>query len=1496
MNTGMYSEKELQQEIVANACAEVLYDSKAIQAMAKENRTLYERVREFIRGLINKIRNVYQQENSFRQESVLMRDVSEELAELWDTALLEKMNGAAETQQDAQYSLRETKVPTREELEAKDPINVVDISQAQTSGTYAQRRKALLANIDEVIAQPYVNKDTNAYIFLTRASYTHAFSNPGEIQINAAEHMPELVENAVLTHAEAADHGSEMADGVYTFFAAANTGTSVQPVKLKVKEYSYSGQDLPQNIRNYFADKTQNYASTYDTVVLEVQEIDESPTGSARGKDISVSSQGPEGLSTIKIADLLNLVKGDAEKYIPQSNLHVSEKDADKQTKFSMREPVEQVGNLLALHNLTEQNLLDTIRLGGFPMPSIAVVKTDTGHSKYGPISVVLSSNSIDPEADSRNHVYGGDAYTPTAPDVEYPVDSKRSQQLEQMLDQQARKVAGGIFGNTSVLRPAGVEDSVNMSAEELANRLADNDTVRAAYLADQGETLDPVMADKVWNRKFGNDVLNTIIGRIGVQDLAEIAAQLELGNSTETALGEHSETLNDILREYYTRQNEPMLQKMAAVKKWTADEISEKRETRLANRMSEVSQFQMENLVRNAWDMYQDGGQTKGEIDRMATRDALREKADRNQVKQWLLSQLDGLLGEPGIYNGKDRYTSNGNRRSFASLHYAYTAENIVRAMTQNQRQRGEGVWSHDSNALMSTATPEYSDIDSIRSDSGRLQQIDEQEYNDLLSDLDDDINAVIKQVRKQNKPHSDNSFEEENIIGGILIDAAAGKQTPAAIIKAFSKEGYTIDKDTAKRIQALYHSAAEMPTGYFAAKPERVVDFNEVLAVVVPDSANETLLQQIQSAGMPVQTYTAGDEQSRLQVINSVEGAKFSARDSEGNQLTEAQQSYFADSVVRDTDGKLMVMYHGRVSEFTVFDRAFASPDGNMGAGFYFTSSKTDADSNYGNENGADLAGKIDALSDRLLLSGLYDPYEVWSEARKRLVTAEPNTMAVYLNVKNPVILGGKNETSIELVDFIHEIENILADSEYSDGQADLSQLYELGYGSSRPAGDVISAANEALIYVEDDEGRSVSKEIIRCAFERIGFDGIVDYTVSNKWGTDSARSNKMEGVNSDTFHCIVFDSNQVKLVTNQEPTSNEDIRYSIRETQNMTISEQLSAFRKGELKSSDSFYFGETPAVYGDGFSGYPLVMNQKDFKKSRTLKHNVPNRVFKKLAELLSAPIMSFEENGRIAAVLDDVDADGKPLVAALHAGENMDRSQVTAVTSLYGVDNWTAWLENQSKKEISIYDKKRANSYLQTYGSSASVEEAIRSTGESVSQDVGSVNPQFSQRIYSTTDDEILSDLDTSKLTTQAEREAYFRWERRRSQYQNWQNKVDELKLIHDMRRRNPTLGMIELWHRLWQRGYTRRPESLFRVMRNGFISCRKAENTYKPKLYEQMTHPGERVQVDVKVVPRRCIAVPELRLFQYTAIDKFTRLRFLAAYPEQSIHSSADFL
>ena len=124
-----------------------------------------------------------------------------------------------------------------------------------------------------------------------------------------------------------------------------------------------------------------------------------------------------------------------------------------------------------------------------------------------------------------------------------------------------------------------------------------------------------------------------------------------------------------------------------------------------------------------------------------------------------------------------------------------------------------------------------------------------------------------------------------------------------------------------------------------------------------------------------------------------------------------------------------------------------------------------------------------------------------------------------------------------------------------------------------------------------------------------------------------------------------------------------------------------------------------------------------------------------------------------------------------------------------------------------------------------------------------------------------------------------------------------QHTEQELKLIRDMRRRNPKLGLTELWYRLKKRGYSRTVESLFRCMRReGLIKPSTAKKKHQSKPYEKMTHPGERIQIDVKVVPRRCIADKELRLYQYTAIDEYSRYRILGAYPEQCTYSSAEFL
>ena len=124
----------------------------------------------------------------------------------------------------------------------------------------------------------------------------------------------------------------------------------------------------------------------------------------------------------------------------------------------------------------------------------------------------------------------------------------------------------------------------------------------------------------------------------------------------------------------------------------------------------------------------------------------------------------------------------------------------------------------------------------------------------------------------------------------------------------------------------------------------------------------------------------------------------------------------------------------------------------------------------------------------------------------------------------------------------------------------------------------------------------------------------------------------------------------------------------------------------------------------------------------------------------------------------------------------------------------------------------------------------------------------------------------------------------------------------EIKMIKDYKAKNKDTGLVILWVKLRRAGYTRRIESLYRVMCKLEI-YKKTPNKkkkYVPKEYEQMRYPGERVQVDVKYVPRECLTkeLQELgeKYYQYTAIDEYTRLRVLWFSKEHNTYASKEFV
>lgn len=129
-----------------------------------------------------------------------------------------------------------------------------------------------------------------------------------------------------------------------------------------------------------------------------------------------------------------------------------------------------------------------------------------------------------------------------------------------------------------------------------------------------------------------------------------------------------------------------------------------------------------------------------------------------------------------------------------------------------------------------------------------------------------------------------------------------------------------------------------------------------------------------------------------------------------------------------------------------------------------------------------------------------------------------------------------------------------------------------------------------------------------------------------------------------------------------------------------------------------------------------------------------------------------------------------------------------------------------------------------------------------------------------------------------------------------------QHTEEEIKRVKDYKNKNKDTGLVVLWVKLRRAGYTRSITSLYRVMQRLGIYQKtpSKKKEYEAKPYQQMTYPGERVQIDVKYVPLKSLTkeIKEIdgRYYQYTAIDEYTRQRVLWASKEHSTYASTEFL
>lgn len=587
--------------------------------------------------------------------------------------------------------------------------------------------------------------------------------------------------------------------------------------------------------------------------------------------------------------------------------------------KFSMEAPIEQKKNLIALHNLDETKLLKTLKLGGFPMPSIAITKSDIPHTNFGNITVVFGKETVDPKFDRRNIVYSADAWTPLFPRMEYEANEKAAQRIRRKYYELEKK-HGHDFVSPLYESANYLDDTLtkNGGVEGLIDKFADDTRMMQIYLADTGRTPVESVKTETITRLTDNQIelYDALINTLGADVLNEMAAK---HNESPLAarkawFAKHGDALKAAFEQYYTKNG---------IDAKTAKSV-----------VDAMKPAELIKEATNARKYLKDGAETrKTEVDIDATNIAIRKAVDSGEYIKWLNDLYGDAVKDSGFYNNKDYYTSSGNRRSFKATHYPNTLDGIVKAMASQGDGNSRNVMGfHGVKSLRAGIAERFKSVEDMHKLEGRLKHLTAEEASQISDALDSRLSELMHDIYNL-VPHSgySNEFLELDSIGEVFMEATELKYVSPANVKAlFKKYNYPLTDKMASDIVALLFDVNNMPVNIFEAKPERAVGFDEIRKVIIPDTSSDELRTALKNAGIEsVEEYAAGDDAARMKIANDVPNVHFSREPVSDSAYMKAVERGDTESAQRMVDeaakkaGYTVKMYHGskRGGGFTVF-----------------------------------------------------------------------------------------------------------------------------------------------------------------------------------------------------------------------------------------------------------------------------------------------------------------------------------------------------------------------------------------------------------------------------------------------------------------------------------------------------------------------------------------------------------------------------------------------
>lgn len=498
---------------------------------------------------------------------------------------------------------------------------------------------------------------------------------------------------------------------------------------------------------------------------------------------------------------------------------------AGESLPFRMAEP-----DLVALHNLTIENLKKAIDLGGLAVPSVAITKKQTPYN-FGSndgVTLIMDKNVVDP---AKTPVFSRDAWTKVFPSIVRTGDRRKiTKFIEDAILPAQEEIPREVvdYGNLYTPSYPANHNEKNGELQEDVESFLRSDGAKYLYL----KSIEKAPKLKMKKRGIPEELSKE-------PKLVKVLESLEKEYGSLDKLDEKGkERLNGVLKETYAEKL-----KAKGIRFHRLIESAMKRIESGDRAREVIYEFKKRN------DMIPDKDSFISDLDK---------RAKGKPFEGWKESFRNEMLGEYIIRDtGKPANLENitaamigGLKNAQKNMFGGYGIGNIIAASGKKLKSLDE---FHKAEKNLNPET----DVEDGMSKS--------EEFKKLKAEVE----SFVSMVTPSYKWKETNPYDTIGEAYSVLVDYVKGNKFSSALSRHdFAKTAGA--EELAKQIKDQVKS---LPAKYFEAKPQRAVYFNEVKGAILPKNTPKEIKDYLRTQGVKVRLYDPKVEGQREEVTNKLQ-----------------------------------------------------------------------------------------------------------------------------------------------------------------------------------------------------------------------------------------------------------------------------------------------------------------------------------------------------------------------------------------------------------------------------------------------------------------------------------------------------------------------------------------------------------------------------------------------------------------------------------------------